>query len=264
MWNKARILTLAAAASLAFNGAVLAQTAGSTFDDIVARGKVIVGTSLSTPPYGMTDAQMQPSGFDVAVARLIARDLGVELEIADQVSQSRIPNLLNGDVDIVISSLGITAERAKAIMYSNSIYVDEQMVIAPNDSDLSDLDSLVGKRVGVTRSTTNDTVITNKAVEGTIIQRFEDDAATNQALFSGQVDAIVSGVAAANAINAQTDAFVRKFAVRQSPMGIGVRHGDFKLLQWLNTEVMLLWTAGELQAAQDEWLGLVNEQLPRF
>ena len=244
-------------------GAASAQTS-KAFDDIVKRGKLIVGISLSTPPYGMTDASMQPSGFDVAIAKLLARDLGVQLEIVDQVSQARIPNLTSGKVDILVSSFGITAERAKTVMYSNAIYVDEQMVIAPAKSKLPDLQSLVGKRVGVTRSTTNDTIITEKAVQGTNIQRFDDDATTNQALFSGQVDAIVSGVAAANAINKQTKDFERKFAVRQSPMGIGVRRGEYDLLQWLNTEVMLLWTAGEIQAAQQQWLGLVNKELPRF
>ncbi|SFZ84667.1 polar amino acid transport system substrate-binding protein [Devosia enhydra] len=256
-------LVLAAAATAALSSATLAQ-ATNTLDEIVQRGKIVVGISLSTPPYGMTDANLQPAGFDVAIANLIARDLGVELEILDQVSQARIPNLTSNKVDIVISSLGITAERAKAIMYTNAIYVDEQMIIAPTSAAIASLEDLVGKRVGVTRSTTNDTIITDKAIEGTNIQRFEDDAATNQALFSGQVDAIVSGVAAANAINKETDQFQRKFAVRQSPMGIGVRRGDFDLHQWLNTEIMLLWNSGEIQAAQQEWLGIVNEELPRF
>lgn len=258
-----KVLALAAAATAALSSATLAQ-ATSTLDQIVQRGKIVVGISLSTPPYGMTDANLQPAGFDVAMARLIARDLGVELEILDQVSQARIPNLTSEKVDILISSFGITAERAKAVMYTNAIYVDEQMVIAPAGAEMASLEDLVGKRVGVTRSTTNDTLITEKAIEGTNIQRFEDDAATNQALFSGQVDAIVSGVAAANAINKETDQFQRKFAVRQSPMGIGVRRGDFDLHQWLNTEIMLLWNSGEIQAAQEEWLGLVNDELPRF
>lgn len=258
-----RGLALAAAATIALTSGAFAQGV-NTLDTIIQRGKVVVGISLSTPPYGMTDANMAPSGFDVAVANLIARDLGVQLEIVDQVSQARIPNLTSGKVDIVVSSLGITAERAKTIMYSNAIYVDEQMVIAPAASQFAKLEDLVGKRVGVTRATTNDTIITAKALDGTNIQRFEDDAATNQALFTGQVDAIVSGVAAANAINAQTDQFQRKFAVRQSPMGIGLRHGDFDLHQWLNTEIMLLWNSGELQAAQKQWLGVVNPELPRF
>lgn len=259
-----RNIVIGATALVLASSAAMAQQAGSTLDTIIQRGKIIVGISLSTPPYGMTDQSMKPSGFDVAIANLIAKDLGVELEVVDQVSQARIPNLTTGKVDIVISSLGITSERAKAIMYTNAIYVDEQMVIAPASSDFKALEDLVGKRVGVTRSTTNDTILTEKAVEGTNIQRFDDDAATNQALFSGQVDAIVSGVAAANAINAQTDQFQRKFAVRQSPMGIGVRRGDFDLHQWLNTEIMLLWNSGAIQAAQKEWLGIINEDVPRF
>lgn len=263
MIRLARNLAFAAAATLVMSTTAMAQAA-NTLDEIVARGKIIVGISLSTPPYGMTDADLKPAGFDVAIANLIARDLGVELEILDQVSQSRIPNLTSNKVDIIVSSLGITAERAKTIMYTNAIYVDEQMVIAPASAAITSLDDLVGKRVGVTRSTTNDTIITEKAVEGTNIQRFDDDAATNQALFAGQVDAIVSGVAAANAINAQTDQFQRKFAVRQSPMGIGVRRGDADLHQWLNTEIMLLWNSGEIQAAQQQWLGVANPDLPRF
>lgn len=263
MIRLARNLAFAAAAAMIMSTTAMAQAA-NTLDEIVARGKIIVGISLSTPPYGMTDADLKPAGFDVAIANLIARDLGVELEILDQVSQSRIPNLTSNKVDIVVSSLGITAERAKTIMYTNAIYVDEQMVIAPTSAAITSLNDLVGKRVGVTRSTTNDTIITEKAVEGTNIQRFDDDAATNQALFAGQVDAIVSGVAAANAINAQTDQFQRKFAVRQSPMGIGVRRGDADLHQWLNTEIMLLWNSGEIQAAQQQWLGVTNPDLPRF
>lgn len=263
MIKLARSLAFAAAATMVMSTAAMAQ-ATNTLDDIIARGKIVVGISLSTPPYGMTDADLKPAGFDVAIANLIARDLGVELEILDQVSQARIPNLTSNKVDIIVSSLGITAERAKTIMYSNAIYVDEQMVIAPAAAEIATLADLVGKRVGVTRSTTNDTIITEKAVEGTNIQRFDDDAATNQALFSGQVDAIVSGVAAANAINAQTDQFQRKFAVRQSPMGIGVRRGDADLHQWLNTEIMLLWNSGEIQAAQQQWLGVTNDKLPSF
>jgi polar amino acid transport system substrate-binding protein len=235
---------------------------GDTLDRIIQRGTLIVGISLSTPPYGMTDPSMKPAGFDVAVANLLARDLGVKLQIVDQTSQARIPNLTSGKVDILVSSFAITAERAKVVMFSDSIYVDEQMVIAPKTANLKTLQDLVGKRVGVTRSTTNDMVITQQGLPGTNIQRFDDDSTTNQALFSGQVDAIVSGAAAANAINSQTDAFERKFAVRQSPMGIGVRRGDFDLLQWLNTEVMMLWASGELQQTQKQWLGLVNQETP--
>lgn len=258
-----KILTAAAVAITMMAATAAAQTT-STLDTIIERGKIIVGISLSNPPFGYLDPQLQPVGFDVAMAKMIARDLGVELEIADQQSQSRIPNLTAGNIDIVISSLGVTAERAKTIMFTNTIYLDELLVVAPTSIEIAGFEDLVGKRVGVTRTTTNDTVLTENAHEGTNIMRFEDDAAVNQALFSGQVDAIVAGAAQASAIRSQTDAYERKFASRQSPMAIGVRRGDAELHQWLNTEIMLLWSTGEIQAAQREWIGVVNEDMPRF
>ena len=49
---------------------------GDTLDTIIKRGTLIVGTSLGTPPYGLTNADMEPDGYDVGMAKLIARELG--------------------------------------------------------------------------------------------------------------------------------------------------------------------------------------------
>jgi polar amino acid transport system substrate-binding protein len=236
----------------------------SQLDQIIARGKIVVATSFSTPPYGMTDAELKPVGFDIALANMIAKDLGVELELKDVASQARIPTLTAGEADIVISSFGITAERAKTVMYSNSIYVDTQTILSRKDVTFNSYEDLVGKNIGVTRGSTNDTLITDNALPGTNILRFEDAAGGNQALFSGQVDGLVSGTAAAFAIMSQTDEYHGNFAMRSSPMGIGVRQGEFELLQWLDTEIMLLWNSGQIQAAQKQFIGSVNENLPDY
>jgi polar amino acid transport system substrate-binding protein len=238
--------------------------AQGTLDEIIKRGRIIVGVSLSTPPYGILNEKMEPDGFDVDIAKVVARDLGVKVELVDTASQSRIPYLTSGKVDVVISSFGILAERAKAVMFSNSIYVDEQLVIAPKTIKMESYQDLVGKKIGVTRGTTNDILLTQNALPGTQILRYEDAATGNQALFSGQVDGIVSGRAAAFAITKETDKFEPKFPMRRSPMSIGVRRGDFDLLQWVNTEVMLLWYSGELQALQQKWIGSANSEVPRF
>ncbi|CAN7554583.1 transporter substrate-binding domain-containing protein [Devosia sp. LjRoot3] len=243
---------------------VMAQGEPSSLDAIIAKGKLLVCTSFSTPPYGITDADLKPAGFDIAVANLLARDLAVELELVDVASQARIPSLTAGNCDILISSFGVTAERAKTVWYSVPIYVDTQTVIAPSSTTFSSYEDLVGKNIGVTRGSTNDTLLTEKALPGTNIMRFEDAATGNQALFSGQVDGIVSGTAAAFTITKETDAFKPQFPMRTSPMGVGIRKGESDLLQWVNTEIMLLWNSGDLQAAQQEWIGTVNENLPDY
>jgi len=253
--------------ALALGFVLTAATAhAEALDDIIKRGTLIVAVSLGTPPYGLTNAQMEPDGYDVGLAKLIARELGVKLQIVDTVASNRIPSLTSGKVDIVISSFSITPERAKAIAFTNCVYVDQQVAVAPASVTLTSMDDMKGKRVGVTRATTNDIVMTRLAPPGVQVQRYDDDASTSQAMLAGQVDAIVTGAALAVAIRDRNPAqkLSVKFLVSQAPMAIGIRRGDPDLLHWLNTAIFMLWTNQEIQALQQKWMGAVNAELPRF
>jgi len=243
-----------------------AAHAQSTLDDIIKRGTLIVGISLGTPPYGITNAQMEPDGYDVGLAKLLARDLGVKLQIVDTVAANRIPSLTSNKVDIVISSFSITSERAKAIAFTDTVYVDQQVAVSPEAVKLTKLADLKGKRVGVTRASTNDIVATRLAPEGTVIQRYDDDASTSQAMLAGQVDAIVTSRALAVAIRDRNPAMklTVQFVVSQAPMAIGLRRGDADLLHWLNTAIFMLWTNRDLQPLQEKWFGAALDDLPRY
>jgi polar amino acid transport system substrate-binding protein len=257
----------AAALPLALGAAREARAqapSGSALDAAIKRGTLIVGTSLSSPPFGIVDANLQPDGYDAGIARLLARELGVKLEIQDIVASNRIPSLTSGKVDIVISSFSITAERAKAIAFTNCVYVDQQVALGPKSVVLSGIEDMKGKTIGVTRSTTNDIAVTRRAPEGTLIQRYDDDAATNQAIFAGQVQAMVTSAGGAFAIRQHNPTLEIKFVVSEAPMGIGVRHGDPDLLHWLNTALFMLWTNKEIQPLQQKWMGAVNTDLPRY
>ena len=97
----------------------VSSASASSLDDIIARKKVLVGVDLSVPPFGITNEQMQPDGLDVDVAKLLAKDLGVELELVSVTGQSRIPSLQTGKVDFVVASFGIYTERALSVAFSN-------------------------------------------------------------------------------------------------------------------------------------------------
>ena len=74
-----RILGAAGAALAVLTFGVPAEA--DTLDDIRKAGKVRIAIDLAIPPFGITDDKMQPAGSDVDLARLLAKDLGVELEI---------------------------------------------------------------------------------------------------------------------------------------------------------------------------------------
>ncbi len=261
MHTKFRRLALACALLAVSTIGASAQT---LLADIVKRGTINVGVSLGTPPYGLINDQMQPDGYDVGLARLIARDLGVKVNIVDTVASARIPNLLSHKLDIVISSFSITPERAKVIAFTDCVYVDQQVVLASKSSDFKSMADLKGHKIGVTRATTNDIALTKNAVPGTTIQRYDDDASTSQALLAGQVDGIVTSGGLAVAVTGRDPKLETKFTVASAPMAVGLNLGEPDMLHWLNTDIFMLWTTGDIQALQKKWMGAANTELPRF
>ena len=82
--------------------------AESTLDKILKEKKIRVAIDVGNPPFGILDKDGQPDGSDVAVARQMAKDMGVELEFVQVPSTGRIPALLAGRADVTIASISVT------------------------------------------------------------------------------------------------------------------------------------------------------------
>ena len=77
-----------------------------------------IATPLDVPPFGSQNEKREPEGFDIELAGMVAKALGVKLEMQQVTGANRIPFLLTNKVDIVISVMGLTPERAKQIMFT--------------------------------------------------------------------------------------------------------------------------------------------------
>src|SRR6201987_3137860 len=93
--------------------------AETTLDKVLKEKRLRVAIDVGNPPFGVLGKDGQPDGSDVAVARQMAKDMGVELEFVQVPSTGRIPALLAGRADVTIASISVTADRAKAVMYCN-------------------------------------------------------------------------------------------------------------------------------------------------
>ena len=87
--------------------------------DILSKGVVRIGVPLDAPPFGAQDANRNPVGFDIELAEMVGKALGVKVEMQQITGANRIPYLLTDKVDIVISVMGLTPERAKQIMFTS-------------------------------------------------------------------------------------------------------------------------------------------------
>lgn len=245
------------AVALALAGTALGAAA-DTLKDIQARKKLLVAIDLSVPPYGMTDAKMEPQGADVDVARALARDMGVPLEIVQVSGPNRIPFLMTGKADLVISSFAVTPERAKVVAFSAPYSVNQLVIGASRGVAIARLDDLKGKRIAVVRGNLQDLVLTRQAPKEATLVRYEDDATANTALIAGQVDAIATPSFTVQTLAQKNPAknLEVKFMVSATPLAIGMRKNDAELLKWVNGWVEKNVANGELNKIYKQHMGI--------
>jgi polar amino acid transport system substrate-binding protein len=173
---------------------------------------------------------------------------------------ARVPSVQTGKADMVVSSLGITEERKKAIDYSVPYATLALVVAAPADIAIKDYADLDGKRIGVTRATTNDQDITAKA-KGAEIVRFEDDATLITSVVSGQVEILSSQSAVVNGINKKMagNPLQLKFTQKETNLGIGIPKGETALKGWLDGWVK---TNFDNKVLRDIYRKFHNAELP--
>ena len=174
------------AAAAAFTRSAEAQTV----DDVLSKKKVQVGILVDLPPFGVVNAKNEYEGYDVDVARLMAKYLGVECELVPVTGPNRIPYLLTGKVDVLVATFGITPERARQVQFCIPYSSIDIVLMAPAERKIATAADLATLKVGVARASTQDTAISGVVPQGTRIMRFDDDATTAQALLSNQIDAI--------------------------------------------------------------------------
>ncbi len=243
---------------------MLASPASAELKDILEAGTIKIATPENFPPFGSLGADGEYEGYDIDVAKMIAEDLGVELELVPVTSKQRIPFLETDRVDLVISTLGANPERAKSIWFSHAYAPFFSGAFAKPDVDVSTIADFAGKKIAVTGGTLEDLAITEEAPEGSEIIRFGDNAATIAAYVSGQADVIVTGNMVALGISNDNPDFglENKFIIANSPSYIGVKTGNIDLLQWVNVFVLHKKLNGKLDGLSKKWLKTPLPPLP--
>lgn len=125
-------MAIAVLGSVGCGGGTAGQPAAQSreaWDEIQARKTLRVAMTLQFPPQFYRDPQTkEPAGYDVEMLKMMAKDLGVELEIQDMDFTGQIPALLAGQVDMVANGLVNTPERAKSIQFTDP-YVPYDLVL---------------------------------------------------------------------------------------------------------------------------------------
>jgi polar amino acid transport system substrate-binding protein len=243
--------------ALALAGAGFMPSARADGLESIMAAKVIkIAVPQDFAPFGFVGKDMKPQGYDIDMANLIAKDLGVKVELIPVTSANRIPYLQTHKADLVISSMGKNAEREKAIDFSDAYAPFFSAVYGTKDIALGKLADLSGKTIGAARGTIEEQELSKTAPADTDIKRFEDNNATISAFVSGQVDLVATGntVAAVIAQRNPARAPIMKFLIKDSPCYVGLNKDEPKLKAKVNEIIAKAKADGTLEKFSQIWL----------
>jgi polar amino acid transport system substrate-binding protein len=242
-------------------GAISLSSVADELADVKASGKLICGTLSDDIPLGYIDQKTNKLvGFDVDLCRGVADEMKLKPEFHPLSVDARIPALQTKRVNIVIASLGYSAERAKQIEFSSAYYQTPETVTVRKDSDIKTFEDLDGKRISVIRSSAP-AVFAKQVFTKSEIVSFDDGSSAFMALKQGKVEGMAMSAPAAIRFSTVGGGGTRFLDqnLHLEPVSIGVAKGELAMLAAVNDSLEKLEKAGKLQAIWDTWFGPKTE-----
>jgi polar amino acid transport system substrate-binding protein len=224
----------------------------STLNQVVKRNKLVVGMEVKFFPFEYADTQGKPTGYDVDIATLMAKELGVEIEIKDMEFSGLIPALQGGKIDMIISGMTRTLERARTVTFSDPYFETGLCALiskkkAPDVTDVNQLND-PGRIIAVKLGTTGD-IVTSKMFPKAQVNRFKDETACVMEVVAGRADAFLYDQLSINKHHKQnpdtTLAILKPFTYE--PYAIAIKSGDSDFLNWVDLFLETIRSDGRYQ-----------------
>jgi len=246
-------LVAIAFAAFAATGALAAE---STLDVVKKRGELIAGVKYDFPPMGFINKETgKPDGFDVDLVNEIAKKLGVKVKFVQALSKTRIPLLVNGNVDIICATMTHKREREQAIDFTTHYLITGQRFITRKDSGIKHVAQLAGKRVGAVQGGNAGPNLLKVQPKAAIVP-FQEHTENLLALKQGKVDAVVTDDLLLQWwAKTNPELVVPDKLYTIEPYGCGVRHNDSKWRNYVNASILELWETKQLHTIWRKWFG---------
>ena len=230
----------------------------STVEQVIKRGNLRVGMSTFVP-WAMKDKTGQLIGFEIDVARQLARDMGVKIEFVPTKWAGIIPALLTGKFDVIIGGMSIRPDRNLKVNFTIPYDYAGQSIVANKKkaagfnriTHFNRPDVIIAARLG---STAADAA--NKFMPEAQKKFFDDEAQVIQEVINGRAHAAVASapLPAFQAIKYPDQLFLPvKGTFTKEPIGFALRKGDFDTLNYFNNWIRVVEAKGWLAERKHYW-----------
>ena len=160
---------------------------------VVAAKVYVVGTDAAYAPFESQNEKGEIVGFDIDVVKAAAQKAGIEVKFLNTPWEGIFNSVLQGDRDLLVSSITITPERQQTLDFSTPYFDAQQLIAVKSDSKIAKFDDLKKLKVGVQNGTTGDEVITKlQGKDSPNVKRFESTPLALKEMEGGGVDAVVA------------------------------------------------------------------------
>lgn len=264
MGNKS-VLTGLALALLINATPALAQT--SKLDEVLARGHLIVGTGSTNAPWHFKSETDELQGFDVDIAKVVAKGLfddPEKVEFVLQASDARIPNVVTGKVDITCQFMTVTAARAQQVAVTIPYYREGVGLMLKADSSYADYEALKAAGSAVTVAVLQNVYaeeLVHQALPEAKVDQYDAQDLIYQALNAGRADAVATDQSSIAWLLVQQPGQYKDGGYGWSPQtyACAVVRGDQEWLNFVNTalhEAMTGVEFGTYSASFKKWFGV--------
>lgn len=208
-------------------------------------------------PFEYRDENGELTGFEVELATAMCEELNANCEFVIQAWDGMIPGLLARKFDLIMSSMSITPERAERVLFSEPYYITPGGWFGPDsfNTDVTDMDAMKGKNIGVQRGTTMDTYVTESMGGVVSIKRYTTAEDMVLDLEGNRLDAVFVDypVGEQTILNREGYKEVGESVKLGDGVGVAMRKRDTQLAEDINAALKKLKEDGTYDAIMEKY-----------
>lgn len=208
-------------------------------------------------PFEYRDENGELTGFEVELATAMCEELNANCEFVIQAWDGMIPGLLARKFDLIMSSMSIIPERAERVLFSEPYYITPGGWFGPEsfNTDVTDMDAMKGKNIGVQRGTTMDTYVTENMGGVVSIKRYTTAEDMVLDLEGNRLDAVFVDypVGEQTILNREGYKEVGESVKLGDGVGVAMRKRDTQLAEDINAALKKLKEDGTYDAIMEKY-----------
>jgi polar amino acid transport system substrate-binding protein len=232
----------------------------STLEQILQNGELRVGFEAGYMPFEMTDQKGKFVGFDIDIAKLMAKAMGVKFVPVNTAWDGIIPSLITGKFDIIMSGMTVTQERNLKVNFADPYIVVGQAILLSKKhegavtsyKDLNDPKYIVTSKLG----TTGEQAV-KRYIPKCTYKSFETETEAVLEVINGKADAYVYDQPNCVVIMAQQGAGKLVFLDQPftyEPLAWAITKGDPDFMNWLNNFLKQIKNDGRYDMIYNKWI----------